>query len=285
MHHQTVENPASAPHRHAFGRKRRQLGGDGAECRKIARPAGDISHQQSVRLVCFLRIVGDDVIRTDGFFRHQEEVFQVGGVRPFDNRKTRRLDHANERAFGEMVKMLVDEPFLDDVIGADQRDVRGIENQEPAVLQTAPMIGENMAGMRQMLDRVAGMDDVEAPAFERYTLDAPDMQLGTLQAGTGQRHAFVRLDRGYGGVGSFVQQGANEAAAVGTDVEQRKRVRRVAMAQHGIDGDLGAETLAVAHVAPIGAARYGRGRAWSAVGARQALHQPAFRANVHADVS
>ena len=98
-------------------------------------------------------------------------------------------------------------------------------------------------------------------------------------------HAFVRLDRGYGGVGSFVQQGANEAAAVGTDVEQRKRVRRVAMAQHGIDGDLGAETLAVAHVAPIGAARYGRGRAWSAVGARQALHQPAFRANVHADVS
>ena len=100
-----------------------------------------------------------------------------------------------------------------------------------------------------------------------------DMQLGALQAGAGLRHALVRFDRDDVGGGRRIQKSAREAAAIGTDVEQRERAPTLAMAQNGVDRDLGAETLAVTHIAPIGSAGNGGRRARGAVGARQALHQ------------
>ena len=135
----------------------------------------------------------------------------------------------------------------------------------------------------EMFDCVAGMDDVEACGFKGDVFDAPDMQFDALEAGAGPRHALVGLDRDEVGRGRFIQQSAREAAAIGTNIEKRERACRTAMAQHGINRDLGAEALAVTNIAPIGAARHGRRRARRSVGARQALHQSAMRANVYGD--
>ena len=116
------------------------------------------------------------------------------------------------------------------------------------------MVGEDAAGMRQMLDRVAGMDDIEAPTFQRHVFDAGEVQFAALQTGARLRHAFIRFDRDERRVGSLVQQGMGEAAAIGADVEKREGAGRMAVAQHGVESDPGAESLAVAHISPIRAA-------------------------------
>ena len=52
----------------------------------------------------------------------------------------------------------------------------------------APVVGENVRGMCQVLERVTGMDEIVARGFERHILDAGVEQLGArkLRAGSGE---------------------------------------------------------------------------------------------------
>ena len=90
--------------------------------------------------------------------------------------------------------MLVDEPFLDDVVAREQRGVRRVEDQKAAILQRAMMIGQRVRRMNQMLDRVAGMDDIEAAGFQRHILDALLDQMRARKPGAGRGDALVGLD-------------------------------------------------------------------------------------------
>ncbi|MEJ0043068.1 MAG: hypothetical protein WDM81_13050 [Rhizomicrobium sp.] len=100
------------------------------------------------------------------------------------------------------------------------------------------------------------------------------------QAGAGRGDALVGLDGGEMRARRGVQEGAREAAAIGADVENREILREIAVAAQRLERDLGAEALAVADIAPVGAAGNRGGRARGAVHARQALQQAAGTAQM-----
>ena len=136
-----------------------------------------------------------DIAAAIGLGGDDQKVFAVVQIRRFDDVEAGGGDHAHQGARGEMVEMLVDEPFLDHVLGVEDRGRGRIEDQKAARLQDAPVIGQHAGGFGQMFDRVAGMDDVEASAFERRVLDARRDKFGARQAGAGFGDALVGLDR------------------------------------------------------------------------------------------
>jgi hypothetical protein len=125
--------------------------------------------------------------------RHDENILAVARVGLLQDFEPGRLDHARQCADRKMIEVLVDEPLLDDVVGADHGDVRSIEDEKSAVLQDAGMILEHAQGMGQMLGGMAGMDHVELPGTEFERLDACHMQLRL--AGRGLGDAFVGFHR------------------------------------------------------------------------------------------
>src|SRR5262245_32149928 len=126
-----------------------------------------------------------------------------------------------------MEEMLVDEPLLEDVVGGDQRDIGRIDDQEPARLQRAPVLGKDRIRTPQMLDRVARVDDVEAFVRKSRIFDAGGYVLRALEVFAGRRYAFVRLDAGEARVRCLRKERARKCAAVGSDVEHAQRERKV----------------------------------------------------------
>ncbi len=279
--HQKVEQAAGAPQRHLarlegieFPRRlgqRHQIVGAGAL----------IAGHQRHGFGGLGRIGGNVGDRRAGFLRHEQQVHGIGRIVLLDDGEAGGFDHARERAGREMKQVLVDEPFLDNVLAADQGDIGGVDHQQPAGPQYARMIFQRRKGFGQMFDGVAGMNDVEAAVFERRVLGAQPDQFGARQAGAGIGMAFVRLQRGQRGIGRLVEKGADKAAAVGADIQQLQRRRQVGMAGDGVHCLDCAEALAVAHIAPVGAARHGGGMALRRPrDARRALHQPAAAADI-----
>ena len=169
-----------------------------------------------------------------------------------------RLDHARQRACREMIEMLVDEPFLDNVVAADQGDIGRVDDQQ---VRRASARGSDPSAPRrvgEMLDRVAGMDDVEAASRQAsYLRCAP----GSVRCAAGRRRSRQRARRARPRrcvrVGRGVQKGAGETAAIGADIEQAPvAASRSAWRAKRIHRRLGAKAFAVAHIAPVGAARH-----------------------------
>jgi len=177
--------------------------------------------------------------------------------------------------------MLVDEPFLDDVFGFENGGVRGIDEENPAGLQRAPMVRKHARRVREMLDRVAGMDDVEAAGFEGCIFDARLDQLAAFDAGAGLGHALIRLHGDHVCMGRGFEKGAGETAAIGSHIEYLEPGREIDMVPQRRNGGIGAEAFAVTDIAPIGAARDGRLCSGRAVGAGQALEKSAVMTEVN----
>ena len=128
----------------------------------------------------------------------------------------------------------------------------------PPGLQHARMILQDGEGMGQMLDGVAGMDDVEAGLRERGIFDARQDQLGARQAGAGIGIALVGFDRGDVWLGAASRKAAAKLPRLEPTSSSDKRVVEIGVPRQGVHRRLGAKALAVAHIAPIGAAGYRR---------------------------
>ena len=162
----------------------------------------------------------------------------------------------HQGACGEMIEMLVDEPFFDDVVAAEKRDVGRIEHQQPARLQHARMIGQHARRVRRdarWCGRNGRCRSARSPA--------PHLRCARWISSVRGRSAQDSATRSSGstavrcGVRRGVQKRAREAAAVGADIQQREARRRNRVARQRVQRGLGAEAFAVAHIAPVGAAR------------------------------
>ena len=151
-----------------------------------------------------------------------------------------------------------------------------------ARLQHAPVIGEHARRLGQVLDGVAGMDDVEAFAFPARHLrcaPAPVRCDPNLCHAVGD--ALVRLDCGDDAPAA---RPPVIARAKLPRLEPTSRIERSALRStwrcSAASAACGAKAFAVADIAPIGAAGNGSRRARRAIDARQALHQAAMVAEI-----
>jgi hypothetical protein len=107
--------------------------------------------------------------------------------------------------------------------------------------------------MREMFDRVAGVDDIEAICLERYLFDAALYEFRPLQSPAGSCHALVWLDGCDPGLWGRFQKSAHEAAAIRADIQNGKVLIEICVSLQRGDGRLRAKAFAVADIAPIGA--------------------------------
>ena len=166
-------------------------------------------------------VMSEDRRRGRHLARNDQKILAIGAIRPFDDLETRQLDHAGECAGGEMEEMLVDEPFLDHIIGPEKLCARRIDHQKPVAFQRAPVVGKHARRIGQMLDGVAGMHNVEAIGLKGCRFNARMNQFGAFEARAGIHHALIRLHGHKVGFGGCVQDGARKTAAIGTDIENR----------------------------------------------------------------
>ncbi len=153
--------------------------------------------------------------------------------------------------------------------------------RSPPGFKHAPVIGQHAGRFGQMLDGVAGMDDVEALAFERRVFDARGDEFGARKVRARIGHAFVGLDGGdAGGIGAASRKARAKLPRLEPTSSSDSSWRQIGVAPQGGQRLFGAEALAIADIAPIGAAG-GRGRAARrAVDARQALDEAAMAAKM-----
>ena len=132
-----------------------------------------------------------------------------------------------------------------------------------------------------MLDGVAGVNDVEASAFQRRVLDARTDAVGAFQAFAGIDNALIGFQREDMRIRCGAQECLHETAAIGTDIEQRNFGIEIGVTRQNFHRGIGAKRLAVTNIAPICAAGHGGDAARRAINARQALHQPAMIAKIY----
>ena|ERR1700733_2237282 len=113
------------------------------------------------------------------------------------------------------------------------------------------MVGEHARRFGQVLDRVAGMDDVETAGLESYIFDAGPYELATVECPAGLRNAFVGFHGDDGRIWRGLKKCLGEAAAIGAHIEQRDLTFEVRVALQKREGGLCAEALAIANIAPI----------------------------------
>jgi hypothetical protein len=112
---------------------------------------------------------------------NEQQIGAIVGIGLLNDFKSGGFDHPAERACGEVEQVLVDEPFLDDIFGADDRDIRRIEDQKSAIPKDTPVVGQDTRGTGEVFDRVAGMNDIEAPGFECDIFDTRRYQLRAIE--------------------------------------------------------------------------------------------------------
>ena len=172
-----------------------------------------------------------------------------------DDLEARGLDHAHQRARREMIEMLVDEPFLDNVVGAEKGDIGRIEHQQAARFQHAPMIRERARRVRRDARWCGRNGRCRSGRFPAPRLRCAP---GSVRCAADRRRNRATRSSGSTAtswrVGRAVEKGARETAAIGADIEQRKLASKIGVALQRVERRLGAKAFAVADIAPVGAA-------------------------------
>ena len=181
-----------------------------------------------------------------------------------------------------MKEMLVDEPFLDNVVAAEKRDIGRVDHQQAARLQHAPMVVQRRARMRPDA-RWCGRNErcrsgrVSSACLRcAHWISSVRCKLG---AGIGIRAHRAR-PRPVGAAAPR-RETPRETAAVGADIQQREWRVEIDMARAAHPSPPGCESLCRSgHCPNRRRSRRRHGARVRAVDARQALHQPAMAAEI-----
>ena len=102
-----------------------------------------------------------------------------------------------------------------------------------------------------MFDRVAGVDDVEALVGKARVFDPRAHAFGAFDVRTRRGDAFVRFDAGETGARRFGEKRFGKRSAVGADIEHAQVLLQIGAGAQDRETRLGAESFAVADIAPI----------------------------------
>ena len=248
-----IENPSRAPHGDTpgsecgDGRRHRREGSD------IARAIGRIGAHELFGLCRFALIGFHRAVCGIALAGQKQKIFAVCGIRVRDNFETCRMKKTQQGACGEMIEMLVDEPFLDDVVRTDQGDIGHVDKKQPARLERSPMIGEHACGRGEMLQRVTGMDNIETRQLERGIFNPYTECFAPRKIAAALRDALVRLDGHQRRMRSSCEKRMREAAAIGAHIEHRQFAGERDMPFQQGQRLSRAEGFSVTHIAPVGA--------------------------------